>query len=171
MPGPKKEDLVGRVFTRWVVLEAAEGTCRWLCLCSCGEEKIIQGSSLRNSTSRSCGCLLRELNQSRSTHGESSANETAEYLAWNSMKQRCLNPSTRYYHRYGGRGITVCARWRHSYENFLADVGRRPSIQFSLDRYPNPDGNYEPGNVRWATAKEQASNRSRIRSSSCPMCP
>lgn len=65
------------------------------------------------------------------------------------------------YHRYGGRGITVCRKWRTSYAAFLADVGRRPSRFYSLDRFPNPDGNYEPGNVRWATVKEQRANQGR----------
>lgn len=83
----------------------------------------------------------------------------AEYAAWGNMKNRCLYKSYRSYHRYGGRGIRVCDRWRHSFENFLADVGPRPSPQHSLDRYPNNDGNYEPGNVRWATRAEQQHSR------------
>ena len=75
------------------------------------------------------------------------------------MIQRCCNPSNNAYHYYGGRGITVCEQWRDSFETFLADVGLRPSNQHSLDRYPNNDGNYEPGNVRWATRMEQAINK------------
>lgn len=74
------------------------------------------------------------------------------------MKRRCNNPNHRHYKYYGGRGIRVCERWLHSYENFLADVGRKPSPQHSLDRYPDPDGNYQPSNVRWATRKQQSNN-------------
>ena len=95
----------------------------------------------------------------RTTHGESSRNTTAEYAAWHSMKSRCSNPNTIGWNRYGGRGIKVCKRWLHSYENFLKDVGRKPTSAHSLDRYPDPDGNYEPGNVRWATGKQQRHNR------------
>lgn len=92
-------------------------------------------------------------------HGEGQGRRTPEYRAWDSLRDRCLNRRSPRYADYGGRGIAVCTRWRDSYENFLADVGRRPSAQHTLDRFPNNDGNYEPGNVRWATKKEQASNR------------
>jgi hypothetical protein len=81
-----------------------------------------------------------------------------EYNAWRSMKKRCLVPTTASHSRYGGRGITVCERWM-KFENFYADVGPRPSALYSIDRFPNPDGNYEPGNVRWATDEEQNRNR------------
>lgn len=74
------------------------------------------------------------------------------------MKTRCLNPNSQNFKDYGGRGIEVCDRWL-SFENFIADVGRRPSPQHSLDRYPNKNGNYEPGNVRWALPREQQNNR------------
>lgn len=87
-------------------------------------------------------------------------NRTPEYAAWVNMKERCGNPKLRDYHRYGGRGIRVCDRWNDSYEAFLSDMGRRPSPSHSLDRYPNSDGNYEPGNCRWATRIEQARNKS-----------
>jgi hypothetical protein len=86
--------------------------------------------------------------------------KSPEYRAWSSMLSRCSNPKVPKFPRYGGRGIAVCARWRESFENFLADVGRRPSSEHSIDRWPNNDGNYEPGNVRWATLEEQGRNRS-----------
>lgn len=82
----------------------------------------------------------------------------AEYNAWSGMKTRCYNPQFKDWHLYGGKGITVCGRWKLAFHYFFEDVGPRPSSLHSLDRFPNPDGNYEPGNVRWATRKEQARN-------------
>ena len=81
-----------------------------------------------------------------------------EYRVWSGMKVRCSNPNFKDWHLYGGRGIAVCERWRNSFELFFADVGPRPSSAHSLDRYPDPNGDYEPRNVRWATRKQQARN-------------
>lgn len=93
------------------------------------------------------------------THGETRHRcYSAEYRAWKNMKNRCLYPSAPYYEIYGGRGITICERWLHSYETFLADMGRRPGPCYSLDRI-DTDGGYEPSNCRWATAAEQSKNR------------
>jgi hypothetical protein len=78
------------------------------------------------------------------------------------MIKRCTNPNTKAYNDYGGRGIKVADRWRHDFGAFLEDVGKRPSSSYSLDRYPNNDGNYEPGNTRWATKKQQAASRIRV---------
>lgn len=91
------------------------------------------------------------------THGESRP-ASVEYRTWRHMLERCLNPDHPNYRYYGGRGITVCQRWQKSFETFVADVGRRPTNNLSLDRINN-DGNYEPGNVRWATRAEQTRNR------------
>jgi len=93
------------------------------------------------------------------THGMS---RTPEYKIWSVMLQRCHNPNAQGYPYYGARGISVCERWRESFAEFIADVGRRPSAEHSLDRIEN-DGNYEPGNCRWATPKEQANNRRPIK--------
>jgi hypothetical protein len=92
----------------------------------------------------------------RGTHGLSRS--TPEYRAWINMKSRCYNPGTPGFDRYGGRGITVCDEWRENFEVFFANVGHRPSPEHSLDRWPDPDGNYEPNNTRWATREEQSRN-------------
>lgn len=91
----------------------------------------------------------------REQHG---MNKSPEHRAWVGMKQRCLNPKKREYKHYGGRGITVAPQWIHSFTTFLADVGPRPSPAHSLDRFPDNNGNYEPGNVRWATQQQQVEN-------------
>lgn len=93
-------------------------------------------------------------------HGASRIGQkTPEYRIWCAMRERCANPHHNQFHRYGGRGIRVCERW-DSFANFLTDMGVRPSASHSIDRYPNKDGNYEPGNCRWATDVEQARNKS-----------
>lgn len=104
---------------------------------------------------------VKRTHQKHGDAGKSYADHTAEYRAWRNMKARCCpNPTVRpAYKHYYGRGVRICERWLADYKNFLADVGRKPSPQHSLDRYPDNDGNYEPGNVRWATRKEQRANR------------
>ncbi len=121
----------------------------WKCRCICGLIRDVQAGNIENGSSVSCGCVHK------TKHG---GIETTEYTIWKGIKQRCLNPKNKHYDRYGGRGINVCERWLHSFPNFLADVGKRPSKQHSLDRFPNNDGNYEPGNVRWATQSQQMRN-------------
>lgn len=93
-------------------------------------------------------------------HGHATGGRlTAEYRAWQCMITRCENSNSINYAEYGGSGITVCERWRNSFAAFLEDMGLKPGPEYTLDRYPNPAGNYEPGNCRWATPKQQARNR------------
>lgn len=154
--------LQGRRFGRWTVLSRAgktsQGEPTWLCKCDCGTEREIAGACLRFERSRSCGCLRDLKSSERAVHGHARTGlKSSLYSTWNGMKQRCHNPNHDSYHNYGGRGVSVCARWRWSFAAFLKDVGLKPRAGLTLDRIDN-DGNYEPKNVRWATAKEQASN-------------
>lgn len=130
----------------------------WKCLCDCGTEKIIRGYHLRYGSVLSCGCHRNEVARDREwKHGECS-HRTAEYNCWSNVWRRC-HPQAPLKDRriYFDRGIKVCERWR-SFENFLADMGRRPSSKHSIDRINN-NGGYEPGNCRWATASEQRRNQ------------
>jgi hypothetical protein len=177
----KLRPLVGLRFGRLVVLgdagwsdPAPSGKCRRLvrCLCDCGNEAVVMYASLQQGMrgkrlgTKSCGCLLRENAKKQGQasrgrgHGEAHPT-TPEFRSYTSMLTRCYNSRVAEYPRYGGRGIQVCERWRTSYLGFLADMGRRPSAQHSLDRIDN-DGNYEPENCRWATSEQQNRNRGKF---------
>lgn len=156
----KINDLTGQRFGRLVVLSIAgrskQRNVLWLCQCDCGNTHIVNSPSLVDGKTRSCGCLSVEILKTlHSTHG---GTNHPMYQTWLGMKQRCSNPNHKDYHRYGGRGISVCPRWEKDFAAFLSDVGERPSSKHSLDRIDR-DGNYEPGNVRWATPTEQARNK------------
>lgn len=154
-------DLTGQKFGRWTVISRAPSkpnsqATYWLCDCQCGKRKAVNSSALRGGISKSCGCLRIEMR--RLPDGETSKAKHHLYATWQGIKQRCFNTTHHTYLNYGARGITMAPQWKDDFEQFVKDVGEKPSPKHSLDRIDN-DGNYEPGNVRWATATEQAANR------------
>ena len=150
----------GDKFGKWEIIfldipRSRDGRKRVLAQCECGTSRFVRVKDLIRGKSVKCvHCHARESNYK---HGNSSTKAwSGAYRSWAGLKQRCLNPKNPSYVNYGGRGIKVCERW-FSFENFLEDMGERPE-GLSIDRINN-DGNYEPGNCRWATQKEQMNNR------------
>jgi hypothetical protein len=142
--------------TPMAFFQESGGDLKILCVCDCGSFRDVVRDKLISGHTKSCGCISRE--GSRLRHGQCrKGSHTPEHRAWTKMFERCYsdNPYRKKY--YGDRGISVCERWK-TFENFFADMGLRPSRQHSLDRINN-DGNYEPGNCRWATKSEQMKNR------------
>lgn len=155
------EDLTGRVFGRWTVVSRAGSYKRestWNLVCICGNTKVLRAGMLKNGKSKSCGCLNLEMiverNKSHGLTGHQVFNK------WQSMQGRCYNPRNEKYHRYGGRGITVCQEWRDDFQVFYDwSMANGWSPELTIDRINN-DGNYEPSNCRWTTLEVQSNNKS-----------
>jgi len=167
-PNDKRfRDLSGQKFFRWTALSYAgkiKGSLRWNCLCECGRFGIIASTHLTRGNSKSCGCFNRDSLIVRSRrHGWSRllVPREPEYNVWCHIKARCLNPKDKSFDDYGGRGIKVSERWM-KFENFIEDMGTRPSSLHSIDRLDN-DGDYEKENCRWRTKTEQARNKRNTR--------
>jgi hypothetical protein len=158
VPVPKQAiNLIGKTFFRLTVIGYA-GKSEWICQCECGTVKSINTSELNRKSSKnhtaakSCGCWRKDKHR---THSQTN---TPIYRTWQSMKRRCYQSKDKFYKWYGGRGITVCGRWLASFENFYSDMGEKPTPKHQIDRIDS-NGNYEPSNCRWTTAKENSNNR------------
>jgi len=158
---PKIIDRIGQKFNRLTVISRApnkpnrRGTI-WNCVCECGNSVTVQLNNLTSGNTKSCGCWNNEVRTKRLTkHG---LYGTPEYLTYHAMKARCLNQNEKCFKHYGGRGITICDSWLESFDNFLNDMGNRPSLNHSIDRIDN-DGDYTPKNCRWVVVKVQANNK------------
>jgi hypothetical protein len=163
--GKPRQQLRGE-FGQLTVLGPApplKGRSCWQCECRCGAIVIVLGNSLQTGNTTSCGCVrkarARQLGKANRRHG---MRYSAEYAVWSSMIQRCYCPGHVSYHNYGAKGVSVCQRWRDSFEAFFADMGRKPFPKATIDRKHN-FGNYEPSNCRWTTMTRNQRNRSNNR--------
>lgn len=161
-------NIAGKKFGMLTVIEKAGLNKRlcalWLCICECGTTKVAMGVHLIKGEVKSCGCASSELKAIfHKTHGQAGYgnNRSSEYSTWDAMIQRCTNPNSQSYPDYGGRGIKIYESWLNSFEAFFEYMGKKPSPIHTIDRFPDKNGNYEPGNVRWATPKQQSRNHRR----------
>ena len=157
---PKFQDLTGQKFGILTAKQREHKNVKdtiWLCQCDCGKMKEIRATHLKSGATISCGCLQSKPGDKNPNYRHG-GRYSPEYWPWQALKDRCVNKNRGDFQSYGGRGITVCERWRDSFENFFADMGPRPSPKHSVDRI-DVNGNYEPGNCRWATVTEQAINK------------
>ena len=154
------EKMIGKKLGKWVVtkfLDIHNKLYRFEVVCECGNTGIQYGSDLRRKNPRSTQCVTCSNQEKARNNKKHGLHKTKAYKVWSAMKARCNNPKTTHYYRYGGRGIKVCDRWEVSFENFIKDMGEPPR-GLTLDRIDN-DGNYEPGNCRWVSHKENCNNR------------
>jgi len=155
---PRFHNLLGRRFGRLTVTDYVADS-KWQCVCDCGISVTVTSESLPSGHTKSCGCFSRDNTIARSTiHNHNRRGKRSpEYRAWAAMVRRCTNQKADNYERYGGKGVSVCDRWL-DFQNFLADMGAKPTAKHSIDRIDS-SGNYEPENCRWATASQQCRNK------------